>query len=70
MNDHSINLDKLKKAGIVGQDHRISIEDGHLIGTLTEHEVNTLIAVKAKLNPPGEDPQKHHSPSPVGTVSF
>jgi hypothetical protein len=69
----SKNLEKLTQAGIVGTPHTISPEDQPLLESLTDDEVNTLIAVKAKLNP-------HHGrttpaaagdpPQPVSTVSF
>ena len=67
----STNLEKLTHAGIVGTPHTISHEDKHLLESLTEHEVNTLIAIKAKLNPPhGGLRETPGGPQPVGTVSF
>ncbi len=67
----STNLEKLTQAGIVGSSHTITPEDHPLLESLTDDEVNTLIAIKAKLNPPAAaEGSKHAPPAAVGTVSF
>jgi Na+-translocating ferredoxin:NAD+ oxidoreductase RnfC subunit len=65
----STNLEKLTQAGIVGTSHAITPEDHPLVESLTDDEVNTLIAIKAKLNPTPTAADAS-GPQPVGTVSF
>lgn len=43
------NLEKLKAAGIVPHDHKLSETDITVIETLHEHEVQSLISIKQKL---------------------
>ncbi len=65
----STNLEKLTQAGIVGVPHAIGPEDHSLLESLTDAEVDTLIAVKAKLNPPSSE-ALGGPPKPTSTASF
>jgi hypothetical protein len=43
------NLEKLKAAGVVPHDHKLSEADCATIENLHEHEVQSLISIKQKL---------------------
>ena len=71
----STNMEKLKRAGIVGQPHTIAPEHEEAVESLTEQEVDTLIAVKAKLEQKKgpaiqEAGKEFRKPLPMFTVSF
>ena len=64
-------VEKLQNGGVIATPHQISDEDAAAINSLSDHEVDTLIAVKNKL---GEDFFKKTAEGGqfphVGTVSF
>jgi hypothetical protein len=66
----SNNLEALTKAGIIGTSFAITPEDQPLLENLTAEEVNTLIAIKAKLNPSGSLDAASAGPTITNTVSF
>jgi len=53
------NLDKLIAAGLVPKDHTLSKQDIEVVNKLSDQEIATLAAVKAKL---GEDFLRRNHP--------
>ena len=43
------NMEKLKAAGVVPEDHTLSDNDSTAVDNLSDHEVQTLIGLKQKL---------------------